>query len=74
MKRRNFLGASTIFPFLSVSALGAGLAEKSRGGIILPKAKNDQDGVFFYKPGNAWAADFIPLFANGEFQLFYLLD
>lgn len=28
----------------------------------------------FYKPVNAWAADFIPLYAKGEFQLFFLLD
>lgn len=29
---------------------------------------------FFYKPDNAWAGDFIPLYAEGKFQLFYLLD
>ncbi|MDR3714597.1 MAG: family 43 glycosylhydrolase [Puia sp.] len=29
---------------------------------------------FFYKPDGAWAADFIPLYADGEFQLFFLLD
>jgi beta-fructofuranosidase len=28
----------------------------------------------FYKPANAWAADFIPFFENGRFHLFYLLD
>ncbi len=29
---------------------------------------------FFYKPQNAWAGDFIPLYAEGKYQLFYLLD
>lgn len=28
----------------------------------------------FYKPNDAWAADAIPFYANGEFHLFYLLD
>ncbi|MEJ7616680.1 MAG: hypothetical protein WKF30_06850 [Pyrinomonadaceae bacterium] len=29
---------------------------------------------FFYRPVNAWAADFIPFYAKDKFQLFYLLD
>jgi beta-fructofuranosidase len=29
---------------------------------------------FFYKPDNAWSADFIPFYENGRFHLFYLLD
>lgn len=29
---------------------------------------------FFYKPEDAWSADFIPLYVNGHFYLFYLLD
>jgi beta-fructofuranosidase len=28
----------------------------------------------FYKPADAWAADFIPLYSEGRFHLFYLLD
>ncbi|HET6486204.1 MAG TPA: glycoside hydrolase, partial [Spirochaetia bacterium] len=28
----------------------------------------------FYKPQDAWAADFIPLYSRGTYQLFYLLD
>lgn len=28
----------------------------------------------FYKPANAWAADFIPFYRDGEFKLFYLHD
>lgn len=29
---------------------------------------------FFYRPVNAWAADFIPFYAKDKFQLFYLHD
>ncbi len=29
---------------------------------------------FFYRPRGAWAADFIPFYEDGRFQLFYLLD
>jgi beta-fructofuranosidase len=29
---------------------------------------------FFFRPVNAWAGDFIPLYAKGAFQLFYLHD
>ena len=35
---------------------------------------NDSGREFFYRPRGAWAGDFIPLYADGEFQLFYLLD
>jgi beta-fructofuranosidase len=28
----------------------------------------------FYRPDNAWAADFIPFYANGQYRLFYLHD
>jgi beta-fructofuranosidase len=31
-------------------------------------------GDFFYKPSDAWAADFIPFYADGRFRLFYLHD
>lgn len=29
---------------------------------------------FFYRPVDAWAADFIPIFNNGRYELFFLLD
>src|SRR5438034_4472486 len=29
---------------------------------------------FFYRPHDAWAADFIPFYKDGRFRLFYLLD
>src|ERR1700730_11420866 len=29
---------------------------------------------FFYRPANAWAADFIPYYRDGKFHLFFLLD
>jgi beta-fructofuranosidase len=40
------------------------------GGAATDDGKRD----FFYKPSGAWAADFIPLFDNGVFHLFFLLD
>ena len=30
--------------------------------------------MFFYKPEDAWAADFIPFYKDGRYHLFYLLD
>jgi beta-fructofuranosidase len=30
--------------------------------------------TFFYKPNDAWSADFIPFYENGSYRLFYLLD
>lgn len=50
------------FPF---AALAAGLAAPAT-------AATDRD--FFYKPANAWAADFIPFYARGRFYLYYLHD
>ena len=68
--------ATTILPFFSHTLLGAqtaGNRNRIRENFdSAAEGSNDRD--FFYKPVNAWAADFIPLFANGEFQLFYLLD
>jgi beta-fructofuranosidase len=29
---------------------------------------------FFYKPNDAWSADFIPFYERGRYHLFYLLD
>jgi beta-fructofuranosidase len=73
MKRRNFLRASGIFPFVAQSvAADFNRPINSKATFIdnsLPAGKE-----FFYKPEGAWAADFIPLYAEGKFQLFYLLD
>jgi len=71
MKRRNFLKVSGIFPFVAQSLAAAQLVNDNSTSAPndLPPAKD-----FFYKPADAWAADFIPLFAEGKFQLFYLLD
>ncbi len=76
MQRRKFLQATTLLPFVTNAVFGRGLIEQ--GNInkqfrLSDPAKSDKHD-FFYKPVNAWAADFIPLYANGEFQLFYLLD
>jgi beta-fructofuranosidase len=69
MKRRSFLHATALIPFLKPV-----VAEKIS--VTVPQRGNGQAASqdFFYKPGDAWAADFIPLYADGEFQLFFLLD
>ena len=71
MRRRNFLQASGFLPFL-----GSGLFNQRPQQTRNSSPEQHQASVkdFFYKPDGAWAADFIPLYANGAFQLFYLLD
>ena len=76
MKRRNFLLAATGLPFFTNGAFGKELFRVD--GIQNEKVKHHlQDNSkpdFFYRPANAWVGDFIPLYDNGIFQLFYLLD
>lgn len=67
MKRRKFIQATTLLPFLPVAATA-----NSIGRTQATKEKAERD--FFYRPLDAVAADFIPLYADGEFQLFFLLD
>jgi beta-fructofuranosidase len=69
MHRRNFLQATGLLPFLGSQVFTTHAFAKTAG-ISAPASSRE----FFYRPENAWAADFIPLYANGEFQLFYLLD
>lgn len=75
MKRKDFLRASGMLPFIAGN-LAAGLPVAAPGiaseeGVpLFPPAPRD----FFYKPEGAWAGDFIPMYAEGKFQLFYLLD
>ena len=75
MKRRNFLQATTMLPFLTDIASGnnAFAGNVAHGNNEYNFQHNSQRD-FFYKPVGAWAADFIPLYDNGVFQLFYLLD
>ncbi len=73
MRRRNFIQASGLFPFIGKSVFEASASPKESGPVpAVRPAAGGRD--FFYKPENAWAADFIPLYADGAFQLFYLLD
>ena len=68
--------ATSLLPFFPYTAFGKGLlGDNAADSQNIPGALrgNDQRD-FFYKPVDAWAADFIPLYDNGEFQLFYLLD
>src|SRR5690242_311385 len=76
MKRRKFLQAATALPFFNTAVLAQRSSENDtfgrQNGFRQFTGINKRD--FFYKPADAWAADFIPLYDNGEFQLFYLLD
>jgi beta-fructofuranosidase len=75
MLRRNFIRTGGLLPFVSKSILESGPVSKSEeqsAARAQPAADAGRD--FFYRPQDAWAADFIPLYANGAFQLFYLLD
>jgi|SRR5579871_6273591 len=70
MKRRHFLQISSLAPLLPVSAF----ARPKKNTAKINHESGDGTKDFFYKPVDAWAADFIPLYAEGKFQLFFLLD
>lgn len=76
MKRRNFLRTTSFLPFVTNSLFARDFTEEKSiyKKNISTEFENGNQRDFFYKPINAWAADFIPLYAKGEFQLFYLLD
>lgn len=75
MKRKDFLRASGMFPFITGNLVTDLSANDNR--IISKKDIPDplpEPRDFFYKPEGAWAGDFIPMYAEGKFQLFYLHD
>lgn len=71
MKRRKFIGAASMLPFLS--GVKNSFAEADEAGAVAQPDEETGPG-FFYRPKNAWAADFIPFYAENAFQLFFLLD
>jgi len=71
MKRRTFIQAASLLPFIP------GISAGQQGASHPMQASNHYENAtadFFYRPGNAWAADFIPFYADNKFQLFFLLD
>ncbi len=75
MKRRNFLRATTMLPLLADTiSTNSSFANRNIHSNNLKNVRRDNPPDFFYKPTDAWAADFIPFYDNGVFQLFYLLD
>jgi len=74
MKRRNFLQATTMLPFFADIVLENEAFANKGVSKNLYRFQSPPNRDFFYKPADAWAADFIPLYDNGVFQLFYLLD
>lgn len=71
MRRRKFLETGTLLPFLATGILKP---ENAQAAASTETFGSDEEREFFYRPAGAWAADFIPFFAKGTFQLFYLLD
>jgi len=83
MERRHFIRTAGIIPFMTGSLM---LNDRSSNSAIFtapalepgqfpnPGQPEKPARDFFYKPQDAWAADFIPLYDKGEFHLFYLLD
>lgn len=67
MERRKFIQAFGVSPFLRTIDF-----EPIDNDI--PQKNHPTSPDFFYKPITGWAADFIPLYAKGRFELFYLLD
>jgi len=74
MKRKDFILASGMLPFLAKEIKGSPVTNDKPTNKTAAKNHFTSQKDFFYKPENAWAADFIPLYAEGAFQLFYLLD
>jgi beta-fructofuranosidase len=58
---------------LAGAAAGSSIGPALSGTPMTPAVEH-RPAEFFYRPDGAWAGDFIPLYANGEFQLFYLHD
>jgi beta-fructofuranosidase len=75
MKRKDFLRASGMFPFIAGNLAANPPVNKNKieplKGIPHPLAEPRD---FFYRPEGAWAGDFVPMYAEGKFQLFYLHD
>ncbi len=73
MDRRDFLQTMAAAPLLSATAITP-LLSAAQQPAERPQAQTSHQRDFFYRPINAWAADFIPFYAKGKYQLFYLLD
>src|SRR6476469_4961182 len=75
IKRREFIGTVSLASLLANVSTAKNLLRSDLPGINeLPAAESDGAPDFFYKPANAWAADFIPFYEDGTYHLFYLLD
>lgn len=73
MKRRRFIQAAGVIPFITGDLL-TDRKQSIQLSVSGSETMNNNKRDFFYKPADAWAADFIPFFENGEYHLFYLLD
>lgn len=69
MERRKFLRTTGLLPFAASSFLRGNALPAS---VVKPPDPGERE--FFYRPQGAWAADFIPLYNEDRFELFYLHD
>ncbi|MBL7696549.1 MAG: DUF4975 domain-containing protein [Chitinophagaceae bacterium] len=76
MRRRKFIQTFGITPFIGNLKFSdpANHNPKSLTAIHAITSDEPKPHDFFYKPTTGWAADFIPLYTKGKFELFYLLD
>jgi beta-fructofuranosidase len=74
MKRKDFILSSGFIPFVAKELTRSTIEKNKIRGMAGKVNRQSVQKDFFYKPENAWAADFIPLYAEGAFQLFYLHD
>jgi beta-fructofuranosidase len=78
VKRRQFIGAlaASTLTLKAYPVVASPGAEKHEAMLTLAASQDAETGEaeFFYRPRNAWVADFIPYYQNGRFHLFFLLD
>lgn len=75
MRRRNFLQTSAAASLLAAAPVPLIEAESLyQQASTPPQTEQSNRKDFFYRPAGAWAADFVPFYAKGKYQLFYLHD
>jgi beta-fructofuranosidase len=75
MKRRQFIESLTASALaFSRQSLFASVGTPLKGAPAGAPQDEEAPREFFYRPADAWAADFIPFYKDGRFHLFFLLD
>ena len=76
MKRRQFIESMVASTFATGTLPRTSVAKVLGTLGSAAQITNAENPVreFFYRPTDAWAADFIPFYDNGRYHLFFLLD